>query len=147
MFTELTGLEYLKAEIACKHDKAFEKETWADRLAHFDSLDLKSSTLFKNASNPIGLRAALHAYNTTLEEKPTGYMISLDATSHLSPVKPDRQEHVKLVIPFTHTPLLPQRCSPWHQSIALSQCAPVNPAAQLHVPLTASTHVPCPLHV
>lgn len=81
MFTTLTGLEYLKAEIACKHDKAFEKETWADRLAHFDTLDLTSSKIFKYASNPIGLRAAIKAFEDTSAGIPTGYMISLDATS------------------------------------------------------------------
>jgi len=81
MFTSLTGTEYLKAEIACKHDKAFEKETWEERLNHFDSLDLDDPMTFKKASNPIGLRAAVHALNEGLAGKETGYMISLDACS------------------------------------------------------------------
>jgi len=81
MFQELTGTEYLKAEIACKHDKAFEKETWDDRLAHFDTLDLTSKAIYKHASDPIGLRAAIEAYNTTMAGQPTGYMVSLDACS------------------------------------------------------------------
>lgn len=81
MFQSLTGLQYLQAEIACKHDKAFEKETWDDRLAHFNTLDLTSPKTFKRASNPIGLRAAVKAYQDTTEGKATGYMVSLDACS------------------------------------------------------------------
>ena len=77
----LTGLEYLKAEIACKHNKAYEKTTWNERLAHFDEMNLIDTNIFKNASNPIGLRAAVQAYLDTLEGKETGYMISLDACS------------------------------------------------------------------
>jgi hypothetical protein len=71
----------LQAEIACKHDKTFEKETWADRLAHFKTLDLKTPATFKLASNPIGLRAAVKALEDTNSGIPTGYMISLDACS------------------------------------------------------------------
>ena len=81
MFESLTGLEYLKAEIACKHDKAFEKEKWSDRLAHFNTLDLKAIKTFKQASNPIGLRAAVKALEDTDSGLPSGYMISLDACS------------------------------------------------------------------
>lgn len=80
-FQELTGLEYLKADIACKHDKAYEKEHWNSRIAHFDSLDLNDPKLYKNASNPIGLRAGIVAFQQTLEGKPSGYMISQDASS------------------------------------------------------------------
>jgi hypothetical protein len=81
MFQTLTGLEYLKAEIACKADKAFEKATWNERLAQFDKLDLGSPSTYKNASNPIGLRAAVIALGDVLQAEPTGYMISLDACS------------------------------------------------------------------
>ncbi len=77
----LTGIEYLKAEIACKHDKAYEKTTWDERLAHFNEMDLTSPKTFKNASNPIGLRSAVQAYLDTAEGKPSGYMVSLDACS------------------------------------------------------------------
>lgn len=81
MFEKLSGLQYLQAEIACKHDKAFEKETWADRLAHFASLDLNDPKIYTKASNPIGLRAAVLALEATLAQEATGYMISLDACS------------------------------------------------------------------
>jgi len=81
MFDTLTGLEYLQAEIACKHDKAFEKETWSDRLAYFDQLDITDKTIYKTASNAIGLRAAIEAYTASQAGESTGYMISLDACS------------------------------------------------------------------
>jgi hypothetical protein len=80
-FETLTGLEYLQCEVACKHDKAFEKATWAARLAHFQTLDLTSSKTVKEASNPIGLRAAILALKDVQAGKPIGYTISLDACS------------------------------------------------------------------
>lgn len=81
MFQSLTGTEYLQAEIACKHDKAFEKATWDERLAHFQTLKLNEANTFKKASDPIGLRAAASAYVETKRENESGYMISLDACS------------------------------------------------------------------
>ena len=82
MFQSLTGIQYLQAEIACKHDKTYEKETWDNRLAYFETLDLKTTETYKKASNPIGLRAATNVYlNYSVKDKPTGYMISLDACS------------------------------------------------------------------
>ena len=80
-FQSLSGIEYLKAEIACKADKAYEKATWDERLAHFETLNLLEESTFKNASNPIGLRAAVHALMDTAKGKPSGYLISLDACS------------------------------------------------------------------
>lgn len=80
-FQSLTGMQYLQCEIACKADKAFEKATWDERLAHFDSLDFTNPNTFKSASNPVGLRAAVLAYMDTLDGLPTGYMVSLDACS------------------------------------------------------------------
>jgi len=64
-FRELTGLEYLMADIACKHDKAYEKLGWDDRLHHFSQIDFKDTKTFKEASNPIGLRAAYLALQKT----------------------------------------------------------------------------------
>lgn len=81
MFVTLTGMEYLKAEIACKHDKAFEKETWADRLSHFETLDLNEAKTYRKASNPIGLRASVKAYQDTQKGETTGTLITLDACS------------------------------------------------------------------
>ena len=81
MFTKLSPLEYLQCEVACKHDKKFEKETWADRIAHFKTLNLDDPKITKGASNPIGLKAAIIGYKEAAAGNPTGYMISLDACS------------------------------------------------------------------
>jgi len=81
MFTKLSPLEYLQCEVACKHDKAYEKENWADRIAYFKTLNLDDSKITKGASNPIGLKAAILGYKEAVAGNPTGYMISLDATS------------------------------------------------------------------
>ncbi len=78
---ELSGTQYLQAEIACKHDKTMEKETWDTRIAHFNNMDFKDPKTFKKASDPIGLRAATVAFDETQNKVPSGYMISLDACS------------------------------------------------------------------
>lgn len=80
-FQELTGLEYLMADIACKHDKAYEKEHWDKRLLHFSEIDFKDPDTFKYASNPVGLRAAYVALKDAAQGKESGYTISLDAAS------------------------------------------------------------------
>jgi hypothetical protein len=77
----LTGKEYIMAEIACKHDKSMEKKTWNERLAHFRTMDFFDKKLYKRASDPIGLRAAVIAYDHATTQTPSGYMISLDACS------------------------------------------------------------------
>lgn len=81
MFQSLTGTEYLKCEIACLEDKAFEKATWDERLARFNTLDLDDQRMFKKSSNPVGLRAAVEAFKASQRGEETGYMISLDACS------------------------------------------------------------------
>lgn len=80
-FRELSGTEYVMADIACKHDKAYEKKGWDERLAHFEEIDLTDPKTFKEASNPIGLRAAALAYEMGQDGKEVGYLISLDAAS------------------------------------------------------------------
>lgn len=80
-FRELTGKEYLMADIACKHDKAYEKLSWDQRIYHFSEIDFKDPKTFKEASNPVGLRAAYVAMENTALGRPSGYMISLDAAS------------------------------------------------------------------
>jgi hypothetical protein len=77
----LSSKEYIMAEVACKHDKSFEKKTWDERIAHFHTIDLADPKLFKKASDPIGLRAAAIAYDDATNQQPSGYMISLDACS------------------------------------------------------------------
>jgi len=81
MFQSLTGIEYLKADIACKQDKSYEKATWDDRIAYYSTLDLEDKNTFKTAHNPIGLRAAALAMKKVKNKEPSGYMIELDACS------------------------------------------------------------------
>lgn len=81
MFETFSGREYLAMEIACTHDKAYEKMNWTDRLAHFETIDLEDPKSFQMASNPIGMRAAVNAYKDAQAGIPSGTMISLDATS------------------------------------------------------------------
>jgi len=80
-FRELTGTEYIMADIACKHDKAYEKKGWTERLNHFSEIDFTNKKTFKHASNPVGLRAAYVALQEALAKKASGYLISLDASS------------------------------------------------------------------
>lgn len=80
-FQNLTGLEFLMAEVACKHDKSLEKKTWDERLNAFKTLNFSDPKTFSNASNPIGMRAAFLGYREAMSGLPTGYLISLDATS------------------------------------------------------------------
>lgn len=80
-FQRLTPMDFLMAEVVCKHDKTMEKATWNDRIREFQILDLKDPKTFSEASNPIGLRAAYLAYREAEAGLPTGYMISLDASS------------------------------------------------------------------
>ena len=81
MFQTLTGIEYLKCEIACKHDKSMEKKNWNTRLDYFSILSLTDDDIYKTASNPVGLRAAIQAYLEVVKGNATGYMITLDASS------------------------------------------------------------------
>ena len=78
---ELSGIEYVMCDIACKHDKTFEKKNWNGRINHFSSLDLEDESIYRKASNPIGLRSAINAYKAFINGEPSGYMFSLDACS------------------------------------------------------------------
>ena len=80
-FQRLTPKEFLQAEVVCKNDKAMEKATWSERIQKFKTLDFNDPKTFSEASNPIGLRAAYLGYKQAEAGLPTGYMISLDASS------------------------------------------------------------------
>ncbi|AGH07425.1 RNA polymerase [Sulfitobacter phage phiCB2047-B] len=80
-FQTLTGTEFMMAEIACMHDKAYEKKQWDERIAHFHELDFTNKNTIKKASNPIGLRAAVEAYKKAMNGEASGYLMSLDASS------------------------------------------------------------------
>lgn len=80
-FQELTGTEYLLADIACKMDKKNEKEHWDVRIAEGKKIVESDAIQTKKASNPIGLTAAIEAYKKTRNQQATGYALSLDAAS------------------------------------------------------------------
>lgn len=70
----ITGLKYAIAGHAGK-----DKLTWKQRLEWFDSLEGDIST--DDWDEPILGRKALRAWNDSIEDIPTGYWMSLDATA------------------------------------------------------------------
>lgn len=79
MFQTFTGPEYLKIDIASNF--GLEKKTWAERLAWFDQNENQLMKLVPQAEEPALYYAGVKAWEDTKAGKPTGYMISLDATS------------------------------------------------------------------
>ena len=74
-----TGREYLKIDIASNF--GLEKKSWAERLAWFDQNESQLLKLLPQAEEPALYYAGVKAYEDVKAGKPTGYMISLDATS------------------------------------------------------------------
>ena len=78
-FQEFTGKEYLKIDIA--NNFGLEKEDWDVRLAWFDENEGRLDTLVKQAEEPALFFAGITAWQKVCKGEPTGYPISLDATS------------------------------------------------------------------
>lgn len=74
-----TPLQYLKIDIA--NSFGLDKENWDDRLAWFDKNEANLDLLLTQADEPAMFFAGVNAYNKALQGIPTGYPISLDATS------------------------------------------------------------------
>jgi hypothetical protein len=74
-----TGREYLKIDIASNF--GLEKKSWAERLTWFDQNEGQLLKLLPQAEEPALYYAGVKAYEDVKAGKPTGYMISLDATS------------------------------------------------------------------
>lgn len=74
-----TGREYLKIDIASSF--GLEKKSWSERLAWFDQNENNLLKLVPQAEEPALYYAGVKAYEDVKAGKPTGYMISLDATS------------------------------------------------------------------
>ena len=78
-FQQFTGREYLKIDIA--NNMGLDKEDWDVRLAWFDENEGRLDTLVKQAEEPALFFAGITAWQKVCKGEPTGYPISLDATS------------------------------------------------------------------
>lgn len=78
-FQAFTGKEYLKIDIA--NNFGLDKEDWDVRLAWFDEHEGHLDTLVKQAEEPALFFAGITAWQKVCKGEPTGYPISLDATS------------------------------------------------------------------
>lgn len=87
LFTEYSALEYLKIDIASNYGKYngqdLEKLNFEDRIAWFDEQESagKLVELISSADEAPLYFSGLQAYRDTLDGKPIGYPISLDACS------------------------------------------------------------------
>ena len=76
---KFTGREYLKIDIASNF--GLEKEDWDVRLDWFDQNEERLYELMPQADQPALFYAGVQAWEETKAGLPSGYMISLDATS------------------------------------------------------------------
>ena len=78
-FQTFTGKEYLKIDIA--NNFGLDKEDWDIRIQWFDDNEHQLQALIKQAEKPALYYAGICAWQKVKEGKPSGYPISLDATS------------------------------------------------------------------
>lgn len=77
---KFTALQYLKIDIA--NSFGLDKLTWNQRIEWFDSIkDSNIAELIPQAKEPAMFYAGCKAYNDAMNGVPSGYMVSLDATS------------------------------------------------------------------
>lgn len=76
-FQSFSGTEYLKIDLANAFGK--DKLDWNERISWFDENESRLSDLNKQAEEPAMYYASLQAYQDTINNRPTGYPISLDA--------------------------------------------------------------------
>ena len=76
---QFTGKQYLQIDIA--NNYGLDKLTWDERLDWFKKNEHRLHELMHEAAEPALFFAGVKAYGEVLEGKPSGYPISLDATS------------------------------------------------------------------
>ena len=76
---QITPLQYIK--IAVANSFGHDKMTWNDRISWFNDNNGKFGKLIQDADEPILMQKALHAYSDAINDKPTGFLIGLDATA------------------------------------------------------------------
>lgn len=74
-----TGLEYLKIDIASNF--GLDKKTWNERIDWYNQNESKLESLIKKADTPALFYAGINAMKKAKAGEPSGYPISLDATS------------------------------------------------------------------
>lgn len=74
-----TPREYLKIDIA--NNFGLDKENWSDRIKWFDDNEARLEELLHQAEEPALFYAGVQAWRDVCAGRPTGYLISLDATS------------------------------------------------------------------
>jgi hypothetical protein len=79
MFQEFSGIQYLKIDIA--NNFGLDKRTWNERIKWFDENEWQLSQLIEQAKEPALFYAGIKAFYDALAGRPSGYLISLDATS------------------------------------------------------------------
>lgn len=76
---QFTGKEYLKIDIASNF--GLDKANWDERITWFNQNEHQLHQLVNDAETPALFYAGLRAWEDAKAGRPTGYMVSLDATS------------------------------------------------------------------
>lgn len=76
---KFTGKQYLQIDMA--NNFGLDKKTWDERLSWFAENQHNINALLSQADEPALFFAGLKAWDSFLRKEPSGYMISLDATS------------------------------------------------------------------
>ena len=78
---EFSPREYLKMDIASNYGNDMDKQNWEVRLQWFEDNEFQLTQLVDTAEEPALFYAGVQAWEAVNRGEPTGYPISLDATS------------------------------------------------------------------